>query len=172
MGTHRRARGAAVLLLLFVLLAACGKGEDVIEVTLDKPESDTAAVTLEDGRAVIDVTSASGIGGLTARAAEWPEEIVVQLRLRGLERLEIAYGNVAIATGVASTGDPGPALMLSVTDEQGRVQTVSPSSYVYYPDIRRVTLSGDESAFAVTLPPHFQQGDYDAFRVQWIDFYR
>lgn len=149
----------------------------MIDVTLDKPGSDAATVTVANGRAVIDVTSASGIGGLTAAAEKWPEEVVVRLHTRGLERLEIAYGNVLIATGVSSSGGPGPALMLSVTDEQGQTQTVSPSSSVYYPDIR-VTGSAqtiplaDGGAFEITLPPHFHQGEYDAFRVQWIDFYR
>lgn len=173
-------RRSAVLLLMLILLAACGQGENVMGVTLDKDRSDTATVTVEKGRATIDVTSASGIGGLTATADDWPEQIVVRLHTRGLEQLEIAYGNVTIATGVASDGGPGPALMLSVTDDEGRVQSASPSSYVYYPDIRISAGAGETAAiplpasgaFEITLPPHFHQGDYDSFHMTWIDFYR
>jgi hypothetical protein len=181
--------GAALLVALWVLVGcAGGNNVDAIDVTLDKSD-DSATVTTEDGRAVIDVTSAGGIGGLTATAGAWPEEVVVRLRLRGLEGLEIRYGDVTIATGVSSSGQPA-ALTLSVVDENGVVQSASPSADIYYPDILAVTpdettvvgpLAANErpafplpegSAFEITLPPAFRQSGSAAFSVQWIDFYR
>ena len=161
---------------------------EAIDVTLDKAD-DRATVTTEDGRAVIDVTSAGGIGGLTATAETWPEEVVVRLRLRGLEGLEIRYGDATIATGVSSSGQPS-ALTLSSVDENGNVQSASPSADIYYPDIQAVTPDGttavgplaagerpsfplpEGSAFEITLPPAFQQSGSPSFSVQWIDFYR
>ena len=88
-----------------------------------------------------DRTSATGIGGLTATADAWPAEVVVRLHLRGLEGLTIRYGHVIITSGVSSTGDP-VALTLSVVDEEGNVQSASPSYDIYYPDIRAVTPDG------------------------------
>ena len=183
-------RMVAVALLAALLLGGCaGSNMSAIEVTLDKPIDDRATVTTEDGRAVIDVTSAGGIGGLTATADAWPEAVVVRLRLRGLEGLEIRYGDVTIATGVSSSGQPS-ALTLSVLDEDGNVQSASPSSDVYYPNIQAVTPDGttavgplaagqrppfplpEGSALEITLPPHFHRGDHPSFTLQWIDFYR
>ena len=180
----------AVALLAALLLGGCaGSNMSAIEVTLDKPIDDRATVTTEDGRAVIDVTSAGGIGGLTATADAWPEAVVVRLRLRGLEGLEIRYGDVTIATGVSSSGQPS-ALTLSVLDEDGNVQSASPSSDVYYPNIQAVTPDGttavgplaagerppfplpEGSALEITLPPHFHRDDHPSFTLQWIDFYR
>ena len=182
-------RMVAVALLAALLLGGCAGGNmPAIDVTLDKHD-DKVTVTTEDGRAVIDVTSASGIGGLTATADAWPEAVVVRLRLRGLEGLEIRYGDVTIATGVSSSGQPS-ALTLSVLDEDGNVQSASPSSDVYYPNIQAVTPDGttavgplaagerppfplpEGSALEITLPPHFHRDDHPSFTLQWIDFYR
>ncbi len=160
--------GVAVILTL-TACAGEAKQEPMIELTLDRPQGNTATVTIEDGRALIDVTDRRGINGLNARLTEgeWPAEIVVRLRLRGLERLEIHYGDVTLATGRSSNDSPDPPLMLSVVDEQGQVQTASPSADIYYPDIRRT-----DDGFEITLPPHFFRDDYPSFSMQWIDFYR
>ena len=185
-----RSVGAALLGATMLLAGCAGGNMSTIEVTLDKPIDDRATVTTDDGRAVIDVTSASGIGGLTATADAWPDEVVVRLRLRGLEGLEIRYGNVVITTGVASNGGLGSGLTLSVIGEDGTVQSASPSSDLYYPDIRAVTTEGttnvgplaagerpafplpEGSVFELTLPPHFHQDDHPSFSLQWVDFYR
>jgi hypothetical protein len=141
----------------------------MIDVTFDREKGSSADVTYADGRVFIDVADSWGINGLSARLeeGEWPEEVVVRLRLRGLERLEIHYGNYTIATGRSSNDSPDPPLILTVIDEQGRAQSASPSAYNYYPDIRRT-----EAGFEIALPPHFHQDDYPSFSLQWIDFYR
>ena len=185
-----RMLGAALWVVLF-MLSSCTEGnvnKNAIEVTLDKHD-DKATVTTEDGRAVIEVTSFTGIGGLTATADEWPPEVVVRLRARGLEGLTLRYGDVIITTGVSSSGDP-VALTLSVVDDEGNVQSASPSSDIYYPDIRAITPDGttavgplaagerpsfplpEGSAFEIVLPPHFHRDDHPSFTLQWIDFYR
>ncbi|MCA9865110.1 MAG: hypothetical protein KIS95_08530 [Anaerolineae bacterium] len=153
-------------------LTACAGGAEqtpMIELTLDRPQGNTATVTLGDGRALIDVTDQGGINGLNVRLVEgeWPAEIVVRLRLRGLERLEIHYGDVTLATGRSSNDSPDPPLILSVVDADGRVQSASPSADIYYPDILKT-----DDGFDITLPPHFFRDNYPSFSMQWIDFYR
>lgn len=164
----------------------------MIELSLDLPEGNSAELTIEDGRALIDVNDSRGINGVTARLVEgeWPAEIVVRLPLRGLEQLTIQYGNLTIATGVSSSGEPA-ALTITVTDEAGNTQSASPSADIYYPDITAVTPDGttvavgplaggqrppiplpEGSAFEITLPPHFYTAPQDSFAIQWIDFYR
>ncbi len=159
------------LVLLTLLLAACGSGErqPMIDITLDRPADSAAALTITDGRAFIDVTDPRGINGLNASlsAGEWPEMIVVLLRLRGLEHLEISYGDYILTTGRSSNESPDPPLMLSVVDENGQVSQASPSADIYYPDITR---TGD--GFEIAIPAHFFEDDYPSFSMQWIDYYR
>lgn len=183
-----RAGLTGLILLAGLLTAGCAGGRantGMITVTLDKPIDDTATVSVEDGRAVIDVTSPSGIGGLTAvlGGGDWPDEVVVRLRLRGLERLEFGYSNFLLSTGVSSTGDPNPPLILTVVDEEGHAESASPSSNIYYPTIRFVNAGGQALAtptfplpegtiIEVVMPPHFHEQEQNSFWMQWIDFYR
>ncbi len=164
-------RFCILLPLLLLLLSACRPegNKPMIDVNLDRPHDSSATVIVADGRAFIDVTDPRGINGLNAQltTGEWPEEVVVLLRLRGLENLEIGYGDFTITTGRSSNDSPDPPLMLSVVDEQGQVQTASPSADIYFPDIYKT-----EDGFEITLPPHFFQGNYTAFSMRWIDFYR
>lgn len=173
----------ALLAVGLLWLAACQpttETEPLIQVSMDK-QGDTAEVTLEDDRAIIDVTSPQGIGGMHVSLEEgaWPAEVVVRLHLSGLERLEIGYDQFVIATGLSSNSSPDPALMLYVKNENGEVEESSPSSDVYYPTIEIVTDDGSEGSiplengyFQVTMPAHFYQTAPDAFTLQWIDFYR
>lgn len=141
----------------------------MLDVTLDRPQAGSAELTLGDGHALIDVVDPRGINGLLAQltGGEWPDNVTVLLRLRGLERLEIRYGNYAITTGRSSNESPDPPLILYVTDENGEVRHAPVSSSVYYPDIRRTA-----DGFEITLPPHFHLEEYPSFSMQWIDYYR
>lgn len=152
----------------------------MIEVTLDKLD-DTAAVTLTDGRAVIDVTSDSGIGGLQAKksAGEWPAEVVVRLHLNGLESLEIGYDQFLIKSGFSSTSDPAPLPTVYAVSDTNEAQPVFGAGETFYPTIRVVPEAGSQPAiplqngyFEITLPANFHTGQPDSFTMQWIDFYR
>lgn len=167
--------GIALTLAAAALLVACaGFGEEpaLIDVTLDKP-GDTVTVTQADDRVLIDVTSPTGIGGLEAKltGGAWPEQVTVRLRLRGLEGLEIRYGDITLSTGMASSGAPGPGLMLSITQPDGTIDSASPSADIYYPVIQQGADAASDY-FDVTLPPHFYVGAYESFELNWIDFYR
>ena len=158
-------------MMLMLLLAACSveARQPMIDIVLDRPEVGSATLTLSDSHALIDVTDAHGINGLTATLTEgqWPEQITIHLRLKGLERLEIHYGPYTIATGKSSNDSPDPPLILYVADGDGKVTQAPVSSSIYFPDISR---TGD--GFDVTLPTHFFQEQRPAFSVHWIDFYR
>lgn len=163
---------ALSLLWVAMCLTACKgktKQDAMIDVTLDNSQNSMGFVSIDDDRALIDVTDPRGINGLTAHltAGQWPPTITVLLRLGGLEQLEIAYDNITLATGRSSNDSPDPPLMLTVTDEKGNAQTASPSADIYYPDIRRTA-----DGFEIDLPPHFFHEEHPSFSMQWIDFYR
>lgn len=140
----------------------------MIDITLDHPADSAAALSITDGRAFIDVTDPRGINGLTAvlSAGDWPEEIVVLLRLRGLEHLEISYGDYILTTGRSSNESPNPPVTFSVRDENGDA-TQLPAPTSANPAIRHTA-----DGFEITLPPHFFEDDYSSFSIQWIDYYR
>jgi hypothetical protein len=176
---------ALLIVAAVAALAACAPNPNtgdntMIAVITDKAE-DEATVTVENGQALIDVTSPSGIGAFEATLVSgvWPDEITVRLHLRGLEQLEIAYDRYTLSTGVSSHSGPGPALMLTVANEDGSTEKAPPSADMWYPTI---TVGGGhagatiplppEGSFDVTLPSHFHAGAYPSFRMRWIDFYR
>jgi len=128
---------------------------------------------MDDTRTLIEVTSSTGIGAFTATLidGEWPVEIVTRLRLRGLEGLEIGYGDITIQTGISSTSSPDPALMVMTTNPDGSTDRTYPSADQYHPGIRR---GSDEKGqyFDIALPRHFFQSEQPTFSIGWIDFYR
>ncbi|MEZ4515713.1 MAG: hypothetical protein R3C44_02365 [Chloroflexota bacterium] len=152
----------------------------MIQITLDK-QDDEATVHVEDNTAVIDVQSASGIGGLHAQLTDgdWPEEVLLRLHLRGLERLEIGYDQVLVATGVSSTSDPAPLPAVYNIADTGEAVTIPDAGKDYYPTIHVVPEAGSQPAiplqngyFEISLPPNFFTMELNAFTVQWIDFFR
>lgn len=152
----------------------------MIAITLDK-QGDTAEVTFEGSRAIIDVTSESGIGGLRALlvAGRWPEETVVRLHLRGLERLEIGYDQYLVATSVSSTSEPAPLPTVYAISKNSEAQAIADAGDEYYPPIQIVPEEGSlariplqNGYFEIGLPPNFYTGQPEAFTMQWIDFFR
>ncbi len=180
-------RGLGCLLLLVVGVVACAPGgqttngeELMVEIVLDK-QGDTALVEYRPGTAIITVDSERGIGGMQAKLTEgeWPEAVLVRLRLTGLERLEVGYGPTTIVTGVSSTSDPGAPATLYTRDENDSVTETTallPSQQV------AITLYSEtqeppgiplrDGYFEIALPAHFLESGEDAFTLQWIDFYR
>ncbi len=178
-----RVRLLVSVLVLMIGLAACQpttEVEPVIKVTLDKLD-DTAVVSRDVDRTIIDVTSARGIGGLQAElvAGQWPDEVVVRLHLTGLESLEIGYDQVLVRTGVSSTSDPAPLPIVYAIDDANRAQEVFDAGEAFYPSVIVVPEEGSQASiplqngyFEISLPPNFYDGRPDAFTMQWIDFYR
>jgi hypothetical protein len=165
-------------------LVACRPDREtqlMIDVTLDKT-GDSAEVTVEDGRAVINVRSERGIGGLRAEltAGEWPAAVVVRLHnLKGLERLEIGFDDYLVTAGVSSTSQPAPLPTVYTISEFNEAKVMTEAGRNYYPTVDIVPAEGAQAAiplesgyFEIGLPPNFYLGRPDAFTMQWIDFYR
>ncbi len=138
----------------------------MIVVTLDK-QGDTAESQVVDGRAIIDVTSERGIGGLQARllSGEWPDEVIVRLHLKGLERLEIGYDQYLVASGVSSTSQPAPLPTVYAIDDTNQATVVVDAGADFYPTIDVIPEEGSQASiplqngyFEISLPPNFFVG--------------
>lgn len=166
---------------LVVLSVGCGTAVSPTEtppayqITSTKP-ADQITITPGDGVVVFDVFSESGIGRAEMRLTDgrWPDQVDIRLHLRGLESLTLAYGAVVVQTAVSSSGDHA----ISQT-----VQTAGqpPAATEGTPYAMPLTVAGGdgpiviplkEGYFAMQLPPDFTAGDYTAFTLNWIDFYR
>lgn len=141
------------------------------EVTPQKGE-DQVTVTVAAGRALVDVTSASGIGSaaISLTAGEMPERLAMRFHLKGLEQMTFAYGDTVLTLSVPS-GDGGQALRSAAVEDQP--VEVTPRG-PYWMEVKRVAPgdSGDSGYFEVTAPQDFHDAGATMFFVAWIDFYR
>lgn len=152
-------------------MAASGNEARRIEVALRKSE-DRVEIQVQDGQAVIDVSSESGIGSatVTRRNGPWPT-IVLRLRLRGLESLRLTTDKATVQASASNSGDqPGQCHRIRDGIEEP-LGTDSP----YYVDIRHVKTAGedhDSDYFEVIVPRALLDNLSSRLRIEWIDFYR
>jgi hypothetical protein len=169
------------VLLSFLLVSCAGQaanaqsGEPVFNVTA-KNTDDQIDIQYDDGTALIDITSPSGIGSATLEleSGGMPEEIILRLHLRGLEELQLTSDQTSIAASV-SNSDP--------TDIRQRILAAS-SDTPLLPDqplwmkVKIVSeqpvnaLPMEEGYFEVTIPKEFIQKAGTSFEIAWIDFHR
>lgn len=143
-----------------------------------KKEEDQLKVQVEDGRAILSISSPSGIGGATIKpkTGKWPAGMVLRLHLRGLESLRISNGTETIAAFVTSVGEP---TVHCQQIEDGKEKPLGKDS-PYWLDIRMLDDKGvsknkiplEGGYFEVTVPKALLQGQPESLKVDWIDFYR
>ena len=117
-------------LLLAAVSGSAGSAEPAdparklsLAVTTKRPADRVDVEWQDGGRAVCTVHSPSGIGGATLRAEDgrWPRELLLRLRLAGLESLTISNGPVTLSVAVSSHGDQRQLLSVKQEpDEAGR----------------------------------------------------
>jgi len=137
------------------------------QVTLTK-DDDRASVTLNEGHAVIDITSARGIGGakLTFLRPR-PATITLRLHLHGLEELNLDAGEVSITATVNSSDGTIREAICSDAQKSGEF-TLSHDSPLWLV----ITHAPSASAFDIILPVALVHNGSDFLNVRWIDFYR
>ncbi len=111
---------------------------------------------------MIDITTLTGIGSSAIEkiTGQWPPQIVLRLRVQGLESLKFHYADMTIDVSVSSNGDH------VVREEASATGTLRPDD----PNWMAVTPS--EDYFEVTTPAAFLKSGENKFTIEWIDFYR
>ena len=155
-----------------LLIAHCGASSIADDTAADEPtinviaprKGDTCTVTQTMGEAVIAIRSDFGIG--TARItragdALWPEKIVLQLHLKGLEGFHAENDRLRLHGALGLDGiesyerdDAGAWREVEVKPEHGM-------------PIRR-----SDERIEVELPKVLLHPDAKTVSIQWIDFYR
>ena len=111
---------------------------------------------------LIDITSPTGIGGATIEknGGPWPPQIVVRLRVNGLESFKFRYGDTTIDVSVSSHGDN------AVREESSASGTLQPG------DPNWIAVTPREGYFDLEAPAAFLKSGEGQFTIEWIDFYR
>ena len=138
-----------------------------------KPE-DQIKVKLENGVAIFDVDSQSGIGSarVELHKGPWPATVVLRLRLKGLESFTAAAGKLKLAGYVLSHS--GNTQRLTLTEE-GKEGEREAGTTIKVFDANGKPAAGLPPAggyFEIALPKALLEGQPKGLQIGWIDFYR
>lgn len=143
--------------------------EPPLKAQLEFP-ADKATITAEDGRTVITVTSASGIGRMTLSAKErWPKDVTLRLRyaagqpFKTLEGFDVTSSRMQVRTG---SGDANKARFF-LADDDGKFSRddLNPSGWL------KIDFKPHGDDLDVVFPSSLWRDEKEV-RIQWIDFYR
>ncbi len=146
------------------------------EVVLKKSD-DKVAIETGDKQVIYTFTSPSGIGEATiSPAKEWASQVVVRLRLRGLESFTASNAKVELSASISSSGDNRQSLRLLQQGEKSAVQPGSPN----WTEIKCHNADGSPAAglpdqdgyIELVLPSVLTEGNPKSITLKWIDFYR
>jgi hypothetical protein len=145
-----------------------------------KRDQDVVEVAAEADRAVFTVISPRGIGAATVqrRQPNWPAAVVLRMRLRGLESLTIAAGQVTLGVSVSSS--PPHTARLHVTNAGDRQEKSIDRNSRYWAEVRILSADGkpapglpaESGCFELQLPTELLARTPKTIEIRWIDFYR
>ncbi len=169
------------LVLVFAAIAcgvAPGNDDPPFKFTTKKDE-DRVEVKVEKDKATFSrFRSPSGIGrAVIERTGEkWPDVVVLQMRLTGLESFQASNGTIVLDASVSSHADEQRVRLKEAGKEDAALDAKSP----YWMGIRKIgsddkptkNLPLKDGYFEVPLPTAFFKGNPKSITLEWVDFYR
>ncbi len=141
-----------------------------------KRDSDNAEVNIQHGKAIFLFHSPFGISHATIERldANWPDAVVLQLQLKGLENFKVSNGTVTLEAAVSSQ----EANVRQWKD--GKEDSPLDAESSYWMEIRMVGKDGkpvksipqEDGSFEIHLSKAFFEDNPKSITVNWIDFYR
>ncbi len=168
--------------LLSLLLVSCAgapvnaqSGEPDFVVTT-KNKDDQINIQYQNGTTLIDVDSPTGIGSakFQLESGSMPDEIILRLRLKGLEELRLTSAQTSIAASV-SNSDPSEVHQRIVAASSDSPLLPSHPLWMKIEIVSEQavkTLPMEEGYFEITVPKEFLRKAGTSFEIEWIDFYR
>lgn len=161
---------------LVVLLAALNCNADEPFKIKTKRSDDRLEVKSEDDKTVFIIRSPFGISNATIERTteQWPDKVVIQLRLNGLESFKLSTDKLKLEASVSS--QQGDMREWKDGKEDSPLDSKSP----YWMEIRILDSDGEptkaiplkDGCFEMQLPKKFCEDNPKSFKVEWIDFYR
>ncbi len=153
------------------------KGAERFQISTRKKD-DSVTIQVEKKRAIFTVTSPSGISQaiITRGEERWPESVIVQLRLKGLEHFRASNGTLTLE-GAVSSQDGKPRVRLW---KDGKEDAPLDPKSPFWAEIRLLDKEGKptsgiplkEGVIEITLPRAFFASNPRTITLNWIDFYR
>ena len=141
-----------------------------------KRDNDRVEVKTEKDKVVFSVHSPFGISSavIERTGEKWPDAVVLQLHLKGLENFKVTNGKVTLEASVSS--QDGTVRLWKDGKEDASLDAKSS----YWTDIRMIggdgkpakTIPLKDGYFEMQLPKAFFEGNPKTITVNWIDFYR
>jgi hypothetical protein len=137
-----------------------------------RSDGDRVEVEVHGDQHLVIIHSPRGISEVTLQrlGETWPERVVVQMRLKGLESLTVSGGEMAVQAAVSTGRDRAAIRQWPVPDEQVALTANDP----LWLDLRIIPGGRAETVrgFEWTVPWGLQQVNPCELRVNFIDFYR
>ena len=139
-----------------------------------KKSADQVKVKIGNDSATFDVSSPSGIGGVTVTLAKgkWPTTVVLRLHLSGLESLAVSSGKTKLAGSVLSHSGNTRRLYLTEDRKQGEREPGTEIKVLDAAGKPVKGLPGKGGYFEITLPKALLDSQPKNVELGWIDFYR
>jgi hypothetical protein len=165
------------LILLLVFAYATSHADDALPFKITtKRSGDRVEVKSEHDKVVFTVRSPIGISSATIERStdQWPDKVVIQLRLSGLENFKATTEKRKLEASVSSQ-DGGVRHWMD-----GKEDSPLDATNPYWMDIRIVGSDGKltstiplkDGYFEMQLPKSFFEGNPKSITLNWIDFYR
>jgi hypothetical protein len=141
-----------------------------------KRDNDKVDVKVESDKGVFSVRSPFGISQtvIERTSGTWPDVVLLQLHLKGLENFKVTNGKITLEAAVSS--QDGKVRLWKDGKEDSPLDSKSP----YWMEIRAVGSDGEpakvvplnDGYFEMQLPKTIFEDNPQSITVNWIDFYR
>jgi len=171
-----RDKSIVAMLALAMAITPCFADDTPTFKITPKRSDDRVEVKPEDTKVAFLIYSPFGISSATIeRTTEhWPNKVVIELHLKGLESFSVANGDLILEASVSSRN--GDARLWMNRKEDSALDAESP----YWMQIRMLGRDGKmvktipltDGYFEMQLPKKILEGNPKSITVQWTDFYR
>lgn len=161
---------------LVVLLAAMNCIADEPFKITTKRSDDRVEVKSKDDKTLFIIRSPFGISNAKIERTndQWPDKVMIQLRLNGLENFKLSTDKPKLEASVSS--HDGSMRLWKDGKEDSPLDSKSP----YWMEIRILGSDGEptkaiplkDGCFEMQLPKKFFEGNPKSIKLEWIDFYR
>jgi hypothetical protein len=164
----------AICVLVTVVAAAMAAGADPAPPEFkfsdfQKPK-DKAQASVEDGQAVIRISSSDGIGALTVKAkkGQWPRDVTVLIEgFSNLEQFSVTTDRLRAAVSLKQSGHAE----LSLRNAKGEFETYDRGGHYIIAGSLNITVEERKEGMAIIFPANLF-ADTESVKIGWIDAYR